>query len=91
MILQSKVIDIVFPLDAGEDGLVPALQSVCQQAAEAANQGYQLIILSDRSVGANNVPIPWVGQEIIGMESFAYWKANFRQWSVNILHKHMIH
>lgn len=74
MILQSKVIDIVFPLDAGEDGLVPALQSVCQQAAEAAkaaNQGYQLIILSDRSVGANNVPIPWVGQEIIGMESIS--------------------
>lgn len=71
MILQSKVIDIVFPLDAGEDGLVPALQSVCQQAAEAANQGYQLIILSDRSVGANNVPIPWVGLEIIGMESLS--------------------
>lgn len=55
---KSKVIDIVFPLESGADGLVSALQSVCQQAAEAANQGYQLIILSDRSVGANNVPIP---------------------------------
>lgn len=52
------MIDIVFPLESGADGLVSALQSVCQQAAEAANQGYQLIILSDRSVGANNVPIP---------------------------------
>lgn len=76
-VLQSKVIDIVFSLESGADGLVPALQSVCQQAAEAANQGYQLIILSDRSVGANNVPIPWVGQKVIGMESWSKLRSRF--------------
>nr|XP_022287923.1 glutamate synthase 1 [NADH], chloroplastic-like isoform X2 [Crassostrea virginica] len=55
---RSKVIDTVFPLEAGAEGLVPALQSVCQQAAAAVTEGYRLIILSDRCVGPNNVPIP---------------------------------
>ncbi|XP_056015239.1 uncharacterized protein LOC125673905 isoform X2 [Ostrea edulis] len=55
---KSKVIDIVFPLEAGGDGLIPALKSVCQQAAEAADEGYKLVILSDRKVGPGTVPIP---------------------------------
>jgi hypothetical protein len=52
------VIDIVFPLEAGCDDLVPALRSVCEQAAEAVNEGYKLVILSDRKVGSGTVPIP---------------------------------
>lgn len=52
------MIDIVFPLEAGGDGLIPALKSVCQQAAEAADEGYKLVILSDRKVGPGTVPIP---------------------------------
>ena len=59
-LFQSKVIDTVFPLEAGAEGLVPALQSVCQQAATAVSEGYRLIVLSDRCVGPNNVPIPYV-------------------------------
>ncbi|XP_061171212.1 uncharacterized protein LOC133180759 [Saccostrea echinata] len=55
---RSKVIDIVFLLEEGGDGLVPALQNVCQQAAEAVTQGYKLIILSDRKTSSNTVPIP---------------------------------
>uniref|UniRef100_A0AC35U5M8 Glutamate synthase (NADH) n=1 Tax=Rhabditophanes sp. KR3021 TaxID=114890 RepID=A0AC35U5M8_9BILA len=55
---RSKTVDITFPLRHNIHGLSPALDSICSEACRAALDGFQLIILSDRSVGRDNVPIP---------------------------------
>jgi len=38
-------------------GLVKAIETVCQRAAQAARDGYQLIVLSDKQAGKRLVPI----------------------------------
>jgi len=54
----AKSIDILFP--AGGDGpaLEAALDSVFDQAERAIKEGATLLILTDRDVDANRVPIP---------------------------------
>lgn len=54
---KSKTIDITYPRSEGAAGLKPAIDDVCRQAAEAIQQGYGLIVLSDRAVGPDRVPI----------------------------------
>ena len=55
----SVTIDITYPADKGEGGMGPALDCVCAEAEEyvRANE-YNIIILSDRAVGPNRIPIP---------------------------------
>lgn len=53
-----QVIDITFDRADGPDGLLPALQDVCKQAAAAIADGYSFIVLSDRAFGPTRVPIP---------------------------------
>lgn len=48
---KTKLIDVTYPVQEGPKGLVPTLDRVCKEANEAAVQGYQLIILSDRAGG----------------------------------------
>jgi len=38
-------------------GLVKAIDMVCTKAAQAAHDGYQLIVLSDKLAGKRLVPI----------------------------------
>ena len=57
MCSQSKQIDIVYPVEEGADGFLPAIKRICLEAAEAANSGYKLIILSDRKAGPGLVPV----------------------------------
>ncbi|MEJ2087363.1 MAG: glutamate synthase central domain-containing protein, partial [Gammaproteobacteria bacterium] len=54
---RSKVIDITFPVGSGKGGLVAALDRICAEAASAIAEGYSLIVLSDRNVDADHVPI----------------------------------
>ncbi|XP_013383642.1 putative glutamate synthase [NADPH] isoform X1 [Lingula anatina] len=54
---KAKVLNMVFPVAFGDKGLVPALDRLCAEAAEAAIEGYQLIVLSDRKVDRNHVNI----------------------------------
>lgn len=51
------MIDIVYPRKHKVPGLMPALDKICADACAAALDGYQLIILSDRNVNAEYVPI----------------------------------
>jgi len=48
----------LFDADAGEGALEAAVDRLCQQAAEAVDEGCGLLILSDRGVDARRVPIP---------------------------------
>ena len=54
---KSLTIDIVFPKNSGREGLKNSLKKMCEEAAQAIIDGYPLIILSDRKIDKNNVPI----------------------------------
>nr|CAD2200522.1 unnamed protein product [Meloidogyne enterolobii] len=54
---RSYVINIVYPARHGQRGLVPALDRICSEACSAALDGYQILILSDRQVDKDYVPI----------------------------------
>ncbi|XP_070567565.1 uncharacterized protein [Ptychodera flava] len=54
---KTKVIDTSYPVDDGVEGLVLALDRICSEASKAAEQGYTLIILSDRNAGKQRLPV----------------------------------
>ena len=58
---KSKVLDITFARHA-EGGpraaLTFALERICREASQAIQEGYSLVILSDRGVGPERVAIP---------------------------------
>lgn len=54
---KSKVIDITFPYSEGTNGYSNALTRVCHEGKEAAENGFQLLILSDRNAGPDRCPL----------------------------------
>lgn len=54
---KTKVIDITFPYSEGIAGYDNALTRVCQEGQEAAEQNYQVLVLSDRKAGADRCPL----------------------------------
>ena len=57
-LFESFTLPMVFDRDQGPDGLTYALDELCKAAAEAVDDGYNLLVLSDRTVDAQRVPIP---------------------------------
>ncbi|HID78450.1 MAG TPA: glutamate synthase subunit alpha, partial [Planctomycetaceae bacterium] len=55
---RSRVLDITFPRHAGPDGMWASLDRVCREAEEAIDEGYALLVLSDRRMDARRVAIP---------------------------------
>ncbi|XP_066254056.1 uncharacterized protein [Euwallacea similis] len=53
---SSHVIDITFPVETGVEGFLKKMQEICDEANEAAKTN-QVIILSDRLVSKERVPI----------------------------------
>lgn len=54
---RSKTIDITFDRSAGHDGFTSALNRICSEAEDAITEGFSLVILSDRKVSAERMPI----------------------------------
>ncbi|QDT39527.1 glutamate synthase large subunit [Stratiformator vulcanicus] len=54
----SKTIDITFPRSEGADGLKATLERIRSEAQQAINDGHSLVILSDRAIDADHVPVP---------------------------------
>ncbi|XOV84094.1 MAG: glutamate synthase large subunit [bacterium] len=54
---RSRTIDITYPADSGEKGLIDALDRINAEAMQAIDAGDSLIILSDREINASRVPI----------------------------------
>ncbi|XP_071038942.1 uncharacterized protein [Parasteatoda tepidariorum] len=54
---KTKVIDIVYPVGEKAKGLLPALNKIREEACAAAEQGYSLVILSDRKAGRDYIPV----------------------------------
>ena len=54
---RPKSIDITFARSSVPGGYVEALERICQEAEDALDEGYSLIVLSDRAVDADRVPL----------------------------------
>ncbi|MCA9191318.1 MAG: glutamate synthase large subunit [Planctomycetales bacterium] len=54
---KTKKIDITFDRSAGKQGLVSTLNRICQEAESAIDEGYTLVILSDRAIGHERVAV----------------------------------
>jgi len=57
-IFKAHTIDITWPVVEGAPGLDAALERVCHEADEALSDGVNILILSDRNLGADRVPVP---------------------------------
>ena len=55
---DTKTIDVTYDSAKGADGMRAAIKRLCQRAEEAVNGRYNIIILSDRMVGPDRIPIP---------------------------------
>src|SRR5579875_1391463 len=56
--LRSITLSTLYRVDDGERGLREALDNLCRQASRAIDDGYTIIVLSDRGVNAEWAPIP---------------------------------
>ena len=56
-VCQTMVLNTVYDVNDDTEGLVPAIDRVCQEAADAVEAGYTLLVLSDKKAGQNFVPI----------------------------------
>jgi glutamate synthase (NADPH/NADH) large chain len=55
---RSRTISCVYPAGSGGEGLDRALERICAEATAAVIQGVEIIILSDREAGPDNIPVP---------------------------------
>ncbi len=56
---RTCTLDICFPAEQGEAGVGPALKALCDRAERAVRErGYNILVLSDRAVDADHVPLP---------------------------------
>ncbi len=55
---DTKTLDITYPVEKGAAGMEEALKRLCDRAEAAVHGRYNIIILSDRMVGLDRIPIP---------------------------------
>ena len=55
---RTRTIDITWPAGDGADGMEKAIARICQEATEAVLADYTILILSDREVGEDRIPVP---------------------------------
>src|ERR1700739_842461 len=55
---DTKTLDITYLSESGAEGMPDALGRLCERAEHAVNSGFNIIILSDRMIGADRIPIP---------------------------------
>ncbi|MBL4851902.1 MAG: glutamate synthase large subunit [Gammaproteobacteria bacterium] len=54
---RALTIDMTFAKSAGAAGHAACIEDMCQQAQQAIEDGYSLIVLSDRNIGPDRVPV----------------------------------
>ena len=55
---KSRILDTTWPAEHGAAGLKEALDTLCVRAEAAVREGSNIILLSDRRAGAENIPMP---------------------------------
>ncbi|MFO1349614.1 MAG: glutamate synthase large subunit [Gammaproteobacteria bacterium] len=54
---RAKTLDITFPRADGKTGMLAAIERICREAEGAIADGYSLVILSDRAISRERVPL----------------------------------
>jgi len=54
---KTKTVDITFDRSEGIEGMLPALDRICAESEAAIDDGYSLVVLSDRETSADRVPV----------------------------------
>ena len=57
-VFKAQTIDITWPAGAGAAGLEVAIERICAEADAALADGCNILVVSDRAVGPERVPIP---------------------------------
>ncbi len=55
---DTKTLDFTYPAQQGAKGMEGAVQLLCERAEAAVHGGYNIIVLSDRQVGPDRIPVP---------------------------------
>ncbi|MBM3556472.1 MAG: glutamate synthase subunit alpha, partial [Alphaproteobacteria bacterium] len=55
---KTLTLDMTWDAEEGEAGLAPALARLCRDAEKAVGDGYNILILSDRAVSSDRIPVP---------------------------------
>jgi glutamate synthase (NADPH/NADH) large chain len=55
---RTQTIDTTWPASEGAAGMEKAIARICQEATEAVLADYTILILSDREVGEERIPVP---------------------------------
>jgi glutamate synthase (NADPH) large chain len=55
---DTKTLDFTYEAALGAAGMKSMLDRLCDRAEQAVNGGYNIIVLSDRMVGPDRIPIP---------------------------------
>ncbi|KAA3652781.1 MAG: glutamate synthase subunit alpha [Proteobacteria bacterium] len=55
---RSAELDVCYPVAWGKEGVEARLASLCAEAEDAVTQGYNILVVSDRKMDADNVAIP---------------------------------
>ena len=55
---RTYTIDICYPASTGAAGMAAAVSGICRQAEQSVNEGYNILILSDRNSDRDHVAIP---------------------------------
>src|SRR5580698_6032236 len=55
---RTQTIDTTWPASEGAEGMERALERVCREATDAVLADYTILVLSDRAVGPDRIPIP---------------------------------
>ena len=55
---KALTLDITFDKAEGKAGMLAALDRICAEATQAIDQGYSIVILSDRQLGPSRMALP---------------------------------
>ena len=55
---RTKTIDTTWPAAEGAGGMEKAVERICREATDAVLANHNILILSDRAVGPDRIPIP---------------------------------
>jgi glutamate synthase (NADPH/NADH) large chain len=54
---RTLTVDITFPRSDANGGLKRAIDRICAEAERAIDEGYSMLVLSDRAIGPDRVPV----------------------------------
>jgi hypothetical protein len=57
-VFEARTIDMTWPAAQGAQGMEQRLEEICDEASELIRRGVNILILSDRNLGAERVPMP---------------------------------